>query len=399
MAGAGDGAGCRAAEALGLARWSALGRSPPHRAEVLGREGIPGRRSLGQNDPCLCETSPVTTSTAQGQSQAAGTPIQTLRQRLHQLMDTVHTMQRRCDELSHQGAAARSQQQALSEQLNALMLERDRLNTERDALAASQQELSSQRNGLHQQRDALQTERDDLQAERDALSAQRDGLQEERDRLRAERDALAASQQELSSQCDALQAERHALQEQRDALQSERDDLSSRLLTLTSEYQELASKRQELSGQLDTLSAQCDGLEQERDRLNSERGALQAERDSLQEEKNRLETDKQQLRAALEHVFPYETYKEKRPDLNQHDHGQLIDHFVRHRINENTDLRHAPMWQRLEDCQKENRKLHKDSALIRQELSKAQIHMELLKELIVASKPRRQAKDGKSSLV
>lgn len=275
------------------------------------------RCSLRKNEPS--GTSAVTSSTAEGQSQAAEPPIQVLRQRVLQLVDTVDTAQRRCDELNLQEAASRSQQQALADQLTALTQERDQLGTERDALAASLLELNSQR--------------------------------------------------------DSLEAERNALQ-------TERDDLSSRLLTLTGEFQELASQRQELSGQLEALSSLRDGLQQERDRLNAEQSELKVERDKLQEEKNRLETDIQQLRAVLEHVFPYETYKEKRADLSQHDDSQLIDHFARSGINEGVDLCHAAMKQRLEDCQKENRKLHKENALIQQELSKAQIHMELLKELV-----------------
>ena len=95
----------------------------------------------------------------------------------------------------------------------------------------------------------------------------------------------------------------------------------------------------------------------------------------------------QRMWVALEHVFPFEAYKEQRSDLSKFDHGQLIEHFISCGINENVDLRHALFRQNLEDCQKQNRKLHKESALIRQELSRAQIHMDLLKELIVTTKP------------
>ncbi len=117
-----------------------------------------------------------------------------------------------------------------------------------------------------------------------------------------------------------------------------------------------------------------------------ERDELRGERDQLLDEKKRLTMEKQQLRSALDHVFPYETLKEKRTDLSEFDNNKLIDHFIRHGINEKTDLRHEPMKRQLEDCQKDNRKLQKESALIRQELSKAQIHMELLKELIMEAK-------------
>ena len=181
----------------------------------------------------------MTVSTLRGHSQTAEARIQALRQRAHQLVDTVHTLQHRCDELGHQDAAWRNQQQALHEQLAGLTEERDQLKSERDALAASQQ--------------ALDSERDSLQAD-----------------------------------CNALREQRDALQTERDGLQWEREDLSSRLLTLTSEIQQLASQRQELSGQLDTLSSQHSALQQEQELLSAElealktnHGLLLAERDQL----------------------------------------------------------------------------------------------------------------------
>ena len=235
---------------------------------------------------------------------------------------------------------------------------------------------------LHAEREELRIQMQTLEGEKSTLQAECEGVIAEREGLRIQMQALNSERASLQAERNALQEQRDALQTERDGLQVERDDLSSRLLTLTSEFQELASQRQELSGQLETLSTQRDGLQQERDRLNAERSELQSERDNLQEEKNHLATEKQQLRGALEHVFPYGAYKEKRADLSQHDDSQLIDHFVRCGISEGVHLHHAPMKQRLEDCQKENRKLNKESALIQQELSKAQIHMELLKELI-----------------
>ena len=165
---------------------------------------------------------------------------------MHQLVDTVHTTQRRCDELSRQDAAGRSQQQALDDQLKALTQERDQLGTERDALAASQQ--------------ALDSEHGRLQAERNALQEQRDALQKERD-----------------------------------SLQLERDHLSGKLLALNSEFHKLAIQRQELSGQLEALSTQGDEPQQERDCLNTERSELQANPKSLHQGKAPLKTETKTL--------------------------------------------------------------------------------------------------------
>lgn len=175
-----------------------------------------------------------------------------------------------------------------------------------------------------------------------------------------QREGLLARVEELQDQCDRLILENTQAAKERD--------------------QELSSRREEARSQFETLSAQRDGMQHERDQLS-------AERDTLEAEKERMEMERQQILVALEHVFPFEAYKDQRVDLRQLDDGQLIEHFVSCGINENVDLRHALFKQRLEDCQKQNRRLHKESALIRQELSRAQIHMDLLKDLIVATKP------------
>jgi len=231
---------------------------------------------------------------------------------------------------------------------------------QREALQARCEELQgqliaqvAQMTEQSQQREILHMRVEELEAQ---LSVQV-GQMAEQNQLR---DGLKVRVEELQGQCDRLILEKTELVNEQD--------------------HELSSQRQEASSQIETLSAQRDGLQHERDKLS-------AERDSLQAEKECLGMERQRLWVALEHVFPFEDYKEQRSDLSSFHPGQLIEHFVSYGINENVDLRHVLFRQHLEDCQTQNRRLHKESALIRQELSRAQIHMNLLKDLIVATKP------------
>jgi hypothetical protein len=148
----------------------------------------------------------VNTSTTEGPAHGAEPGLPILRQRVNQLVETVHTLNGRCDQLSQ---------------------ERERLHSDRDALEASQQMLRSECDVLLQQRDALQAERDALQRQLEALTCEvqeltrqrqeynssletpiddPDGLQQEH-RLNNETDALVDSQQVACSQYDNFQAE------------------------------------------------------------------------------------------------------------------------------------------------------------------------------------------------
>jgi len=218
----------------------------------------------------------VTSSTAEGQSQAAEPPIQVLRQRVHQLVDTVYTTQRRCDELSRQDVSGRSQQQALAAQLTALTQERDRLKSERDALAGSQQELTTQRDGLQAERNALQAERDALSTQLQTFSSQRDGLQQERDQLSTERDAMAASQEQLGRQHDDLL-------QHRDSLKTQVEELQFQLNAQSAQSAEQSQQREALQARVEELQNQYhDAIKVEHDKPSRETEAQKAQYETMQ---------------------------------------------------------------------------------------------------------------------
>jgi hypothetical protein len=78
----------------------------------------------------------------------------------------------------------------------------------------------------------------------------------------------------------------------------------------------------------DPLAVELIGLGREVDRLNQQ----------LAEAKlrgSRLESTLE----ALHHVFPYQTYRERRPDLAAFTNDELVDHFLNTGIQEGTDLR------------------------------------------------------------
>jgi hypothetical protein len=104
-----------------------------------------------------------------GHSETAQPRIQALRQRAHELLGTVNSLQRRCDELDHRDADGRRKQEILDKQLDALTHERDQLACERDALAAIEKELTNRHNSLQAEHNALQDLVARLQSERDTL--------------------------------------------------------------------------------------------------------------------------------------------------------------------------------------------------------------------------------------
>lgn len=106
-------------------------------------------------------------------------PLQALKQRAHQLLESQLSLQ-----LHNQALAA----------------ERLAFQSERDQQATQHQELSAER-------DALQAERDSLTAQLQEATAQRDSIQRERDGLAAERDGLISIRKRLDDQRDATREE------------------------------------------------------------------------------------------------------------------------------------------------------------------------------------------------
>ena len=189
----------------------------------------------------------MSSSTVEGQSQTTEPRIQALRQRAHHLVNTVHTLQRRCDELGHQDAAWHSQQQALHDQIATLTHERDQLQSERDALAANQQALNSQRASLQAKLNALQEQRDAMQTERDSLQVERKDLSGKLRRLTSEKQELINTLEDLDCQINAIRAENEELEQDRDTLHSKWVAIANSNSRLSVEHEELRRKLDEIS--------------------------------------------------------------------------------------------------------------------------------------------------------
>lgn len=86
--------------------------------------------------------------------------------------------------------------------------------------------------------------------------------------------------------------------------------------------------QQPLRWNQDPLAAELGDLRREVDRLNQQLA-------EAQQRGSRLELTLE----ALQHVFPYPVYRERRPDLGEFANDALVDHFINNGIQEGTDLR------------------------------------------------------------
>ena len=184
------------------------------------------------------------TDTIDSQSEKEASQIQALRQRAHQLVETLHTLQHRCGELGRKEATWNNHQQALREQLAGVMKERDDLMAEREALATIEGELTKQRESHQEERNVRLNQINSLQSERDAsqnqlqnLHAQLDTAIQERDHLITKLAVLSSIEQELTDQRNSLQTESNALRDLVGRLQAERDAIQIECKNLTNQQE------------------------------------------------------------------------------------------------------------------------------------------------------------------
>ncbi|GIQ79799.1 hypothetical protein KIPB_000498 [Kipferlia bialata] len=223
-----------------------------------------------------------------------------LTSRVHQLEESVATLQAERDALSGVATSLVAQRDALRQESQTRV---EALEAEADSLAEERDRLQSETTRLEGQVESLATERDTISSDRDSLSS-------ERDRLLSERDLLAAK----ADRADVLEAECAKVSEERDSLSLERDTLLGQITSLEAEGERLTAECEtlrEAAAESDTVAEGAEdstipsltatdatALEDmtlmrdtalgERDTALEERDAAVGERDSALEEVDRL---------------------------------------------------------------------------------------------------------------
>ena len=100
-------------------------------------------------------------------------------------------------------------------------------------------------------------------------------------------------------------------------------------------------------------------------------------------------TERDAIKDALAHVFPYATYREKRPDLDSFNDKQLIDHFVAHGISDGVNLKASLLSDELEGLRAQKAEDDARISLLKEKTRHTTEQLDLLKEIFsrVNTKP------------
>ena len=121
------------------------------------------------------------------------------------------------------------------------------------------------------------------------------------------------------------------------------------------------------------------------DQTATEMIRTQAENNNLYQQ---LQADKElhakreeELLVALQHVFPYSAYREKRPDLAQYKDSGLVNHFVAHGISEDVDLHFDSVLNEVQSLREERAEEAAKLELLENKTRQTAQQLELLKDL------------------
>lgn len=111
----------------------------------------------------------------------------------------------------------------------------------------------------------------------------------------------------------------------------------------------------------------------------------QADMDALQQQLRRdlqlSQEREKELSAALHHVFPYPTYRIKRPDLASFQNQELVNHFAFYGIREGVDLQFESAYKEMQELRAQQAECAAKLQLLENKARQTAQQLELLKEL------------------
>lgn len=168
--------------------------------------------------------------------------------------------------------------------------------------------------------------------------------------------------------CDSWMQQHGFRQDHEDPLTWNIDPLATELIHKKAEINALAQRHKE-------NEEQHAKREQE---LLAEINALAQRQKESQEQHAKRE---QELLAALSHVFPYSSYRDKRPDLVKFKDQELVNHFVLCGIKEGVDLQFISVHRELQRILEEKDKEAAKFELLDNKMRQTAQQLEVLKEL------------------
>lgn len=118
-------------------------------------------------------------------------------------------------------------------------------------------------------------------------------------------------------------------------------------------------------------------------RLIQQQAEIESLRQRQEQEQQQHAEREARLHVALRHVFPYSSYRDKRPDLDAFNDQDLVEHFVNQGINENVSLEFSAVASELQQLRADLAANAARIELLREKSRHTAQQLDLLKDLLV----------------
>jgi len=148
-----------------------------------------------------------------------------------------------------------------------------------------------------------------------------------------ERDPIATKDWlllEKEKEKQSLLAANQQLNIHREELQAERDTLATILKETSEQFQELRKKQNQTLEKIAQSQNEAEELKREQEVLQQRCQLLTSENSELSKKLQAVEAMSINHREALEHIFPFQKYREENTDLEQLDEDSLLLHYLQH---------------------------------------------------------------------
>jgi len=117
-------------------------------------------------------------------------------------------------------------------------------------------------------------------------------------------------------------------------------------------------------------------------RLIQQQAEIDALRQRLEQEQQQHSEREDRLQAALRHVFPYSTYRDKRPELDAFNDQDLVEHFVNNGIDKDMNLQFSEVASELQQLRVDQAANAARFELLRKKTRDTAQQLDLLKDLL-----------------
>lgn len=205
-----------------------------------------------------------------------------------------------------------------------------------------------------------------------------------------QRDPQAQHLQQLIRDRDALQADLAESARELEAVRSlAQDDAHRQAAELEALREQLSQTSRELEGvrtqseaQVRQQAAELEALREQLSQSSRELEVMRAESEEKAQQQAALALKLERVNAALSHLFPYDLYRQKRPDLQTYTDAALMEHFVAHGLQEGSHLVFAEIQTAADTLKQERDRLQAELVATGAQAEQAAQQLAVLKDLV-----------------